>query len=82
MDDEPWILDAIQRGLLLREFKVCAFTDALAALDDFSSNSKDHCMISLILKMPGMKEYEVVKQIKVIDPKAAAKLMSSSPWCW
>jgi DNA-binding response OmpR family regulator len=66
VDDEPWILDAIQRGLLLREFKVCAFTDALAALDDFSSNSKDHCMISLILKMPGMKGYEVVKQIKVI----------------
>jgi len=76
VDDEPWILDAIQRGLLLREFKVCAFTDALAALDDFSS------MISLILKMPGMKGYEVVKQIKVIDPKAAAILMSSSPWCW
>jgi DNA-binding response OmpR family regulator len=42
VDDEPWILDAIQRWLLLREFKVCAFTDALAALDHFSSNSKDN----------------------------------------
>jgi DNA-binding NtrC family response regulator len=45
VDCEPGILDAIQLGLFPREFKVLAFTDALSALDHFSSNSKDHRMI-------------------------------------
>jgi DNA-binding NtrC family response regulator len=50
-------------------FKLCVFTEGLAALKHFSLNSKSHAMIISDIKMPNISDNEFVKQVKKINPK-------------
>ena len=79
VDDEYDIAKIIKRSLeTVCGFKVCTFTDPVAALEHFSSDSKDHhhAVISDI-RMPGMNGYEFIKQVKKINPKVKVILISS-----
>jgi two-component SAPR family response regulator len=59
--------------------RVCAFTNANAALDHFNLYNNDHHddMVISDIRMPGMNGYEFVKQAKNINPKVKVVLMSS-----
>jgi CheY-like chemotaxis protein len=59
----------MQRMLLIHGFKLCVFTDGLAALKHFSLNSKSHPMIICDISMPDMTGNEFVKQVRKINPK-------------
>ena len=81
VDDEYDIISLIGRSLQKDGQKVCAFTDAIAALEHFNSNSKhDHHHHSIVIsdiRMPSMNGYEFVRQIKKIDPQVRIILMSA-----
>ena len=69
VDSELDLLNLMQRMLLIHGFKLCVFTDGLAALKHFSLNSKAHAMIISDIKMPDISDNEFVKQVKKINPK-------------
>jgi DNA-binding NtrC family response regulator len=69
VDSELDLLNMIQRMFLFHGFKLCVFTEGLAALKHFSLNSKAHAMIISDIKMPDISDNEFVKQVKKINPK-------------
>jgi two-component system catabolic regulation response regulator CreB/two-component system response regulator ChvI len=81
VDDEYDIINLIGRSLQKDERKrVCAYTDAIAAIEHFKSNSKHdhhHNIVISDIRMPSMNGYELVKQIKKIDPQVKVILMSA-----
>ena len=81
VDDEYDIINLIGRSLQKDGRKrVCAFTDAIAALEHFNSNSKydhHHNIVISDIRMPSMNGYELIKQIKKIDPQVKVILMSA-----
>ncbi|HYZ50550.1 MAG TPA: response regulator [Nitrososphaeraceae archaeon] len=85
VDDEYDIVKLISRSLQRYDVvKVCAFTDAIEALQHFSSNSNSssndyhhHSLVISDIRMPSMNGYEFVKQIKKIDSQAKIILMSA-----
>ena len=77
VDDEPDIVNLIKQSLDMRGFKVCTFTNALAALEHFKSNSRYYDIVISDIRMPGMNGYEFIKHVKNINPKVKAVLMSA-----
>jgi CheY-like chemotaxis protein len=81
VDDEYDIINLISRSLQKDgQKRVCAFTDPIAALEHFNSNSNHghhHNIVISDIRMPSMNGYEFVKQIKKIDPQVKVILMSA-----
>jgi CheY-like chemotaxis protein len=82
VDDEYDIVNLISRSLQKDGRKrVCAFTDAIEALEHFNSNCKHdhhhHTIVISDIRMPTMNGYEFVRQIKRIDPQVKVILMSA-----
>jgi DNA-binding NtrC family response regulator len=78
VDDESDIVNLIKRRLEeLNVFRVCAFTNAIAALEHFNSTCKDHSIIISDIRMPGMNGYEFINQVKKTYPQVKVILMSS-----
>ena len=77
VDDELDIVNLIKQSLDMRGFKVCTFTNALAALEHFKSNSRYYDIVISDIRMPGMNGYEFIKHVKNINPKVKIVLMSA-----
>ena len=77
VDDDPDISTLIKQSLARNGFKVSAFTDPMAALEDFKINCKTCRIILSDIRMPSMNGYELVKQAKQIDKDAKVVLMSA-----
>ena len=86
VDDEHDIINLISRFLQKnRQKRVCAFTDAIEALEHFSNSdpSKDgsgghhHSTVISDIRMPSMNGYEFVNQIKKINLQVKIILMSA-----
>ncbi len=77
VDDELDILNLIKQSLDMNGFKVCTFTDALAALEHFKSNSRYYDIVISDIRMPGMNGYEFIKHVKNTNSKVKAVLMSA-----
>jgi DNA-binding NtrC family response regulator len=77
VDDELDIVNLIKHTLEGNEVKVCTFTDALAALEHFKSNSRYYILVLSDIRMPAINGYEFVKQVKKINPKVKVILMSA-----
>jgi DNA-binding NtrC family response regulator len=77
VDDELDLVNLIKLSLDMNGFKVCTFTDALAALQHFKSNSRYYDIVISDIRMPGMNGYEFIKHVKNINPKVKAVLMSA-----
>jgi DNA-binding NtrC family response regulator len=77
VDDELDIVNLMKQSLDMSGFKVCTFTNALAALEDFKSNSRYYDIVISDIRMPGMNGYEFIKHVKNINPKVKAVLMSA-----
>jgi len=78
LDDEYDIVTLIKRSLERDGQRICAFTDAFAALDHFNSDPTDnHIIVISDIRMPGMNGYEFVKQVKKINPQVKIILMSA-----
>jgi DNA-binding response OmpR family regulator len=73
VDSELDLLNMMQRMFLFHGFKLCVFTDGLAALKHFSLNSKVHPIVIFDVRI-GMSDtagdqFVFVKQVKKINPK-------------
>ncbi len=77
IDDEEDIVSLIKKSLDRDPFKVCTFTDALAALEHFNSHQDHHSIVICDIRMPRMNGYEFVKQLKKINPQVRIILMSA-----
>ena len=71
VDSELDLLNMIQRMFLFHGFKLCVFTDGLAALEHLSLNSKAHPIVicDVRIRMSDTTGDEFVKQVKKINPK-------------
>ena len=69
VDSELDLLNMMQRMFLMHGFKLCVFTDGLAALKHFSLNFKAHRIVISDIRMPDMTGNEFVKQVRKINPK-------------
>jgi DNA-binding response OmpR family regulator len=76
-DDELDLLNVMQRWLLMHGFKLCLFTDGLAALKHLSSNSKDHHIVICNIRLPDMSGNEFAKQVKEINSQVKVILTGS-----
>ena len=77
VDDDPDIARLAEQALSRREFKVSSFTDALMALDYFKANHKNCSLVLSDIRMPGINGYELVTQVKKINPKVKVVLISA-----
>jgi len=69
VDSELDLLNMMQRMFLMHGFKLCVFTDGLAALKHFSLNFNAHRIVISDIRMPDMTGNEFVKQVRKINPK-------------
>lgn len=67
VDDTPDILNAIKRGLELRNFVLDAFSNPLEALAAFESGKYDLGLFDV--QMPQMNGFELCKELIKRDPK-------------
>ena len=63
VDDEPDVVEVIERALESEQFEVIPAYDGLSALDLAESEGPD--LILLDIMMPMMSGYEVIEQLKV-----------------
>jgi DNA-binding response OmpR family regulator len=80
VDDEIDILFVIRRHLQEYGFKTCCFTKASHALEHFklSSSKNTHKLVISDLQMPDINGFEFIREVKKIDYKLKAFLMSSN----
>ena len=76
IDNEQDIVNLIKQSLV-DGFHVCIFTDVFAALEHFKSNSRAYLIVISDIRMPGIKCYEFVKQVKKIKPQVKIMLMNA-----
>ena len=59
------------------EASVYAFNDPVAALKHFTENESNYALLISDLRMPGLNGLELLKKIKVSNPKVRTILMSA-----
>jgi DNA-binding response OmpR family regulator len=65
VDDEPDILNSLERGLEYRGYNVDAYTDPQKALENYKVGEYDLCMLDI--KMPKMNGFQLYVEIKKKD---------------
>ena len=61
----------------LLEASVYAFNDPVAALKHFTENESNYALLISDLRMPGLNGLELLKKVKVSNPKVRTILMSA-----
>jgi DNA-binding NtrC family response regulator len=59
------------------EASVYAFNDPVAALKHFTENESNYALLISDLRMPGLNGLELLKKVKVCNPKVRTILMSA-----
>jgi DNA-binding NtrC family response regulator len=77
VDDKYDIASLIKISLEKAGFFISAFTDPIAALEEFRSYPADFDLLISDIRMPGMNGYELVQQVKKIKPDVKILLMSA-----
>jgi CheY-like chemotaxis protein len=77
VDDEADVVDGLKKGLIGNGFEVEAYTDPQKALSAFRPDTFD--LVILEVRMPGMTGVRLLRELKKIDGKLKAVLMSSFP---
>lgn len=77
IDDERDLLFVYKKALELQGLKVVTFDDSIKALDELKERYKKYCMILVDIRMPKVNGYQVVNEIRDIDPFIKTILMSA-----
>jgi DNA-binding NtrC family response regulator len=56
---------------------VYAFNDPITALQHFTGNKEDYALVISDLRMPGLNGLELLKKVKLSNPKVRTILMSA-----
>jgi len=77
IDDETDLLYVYKKALELQGLQVITFDDSLLALDELKSRHKRYCLVIVDVRMPQVNGYQLVNEIKNIDPSIKIVLMSA-----
>ena len=76
VDDDMEISNLVKMALEKQGYDVFGFTDPLLALEHFKNNNTCDLVIS-DLRMPGINGFQLLKNIKLRNPKTKALLMTA-----
>ena len=68
IDDEIDLLAVYKKALEMSGLVVASFSDPIKALDEFKINHSKYSLVMTDIRMPSMNGYELINQIKKIDP--------------
>ena len=77
IDDEKDLLYVYKKALELQGLKVVTFVDSSLALDELKQYPKKYRMILVDIRMPKVNGYQLVNEIKGIDPLIKTVLISA-----
>ena len=77
VDDELDIVNLFTDALKSRNFVVFGFTNPLKALKDYRKNYDHYGIVISDIRMPEMNGFDLLKNIKKIDPDVSFILMSA-----
>lgn len=78
VDDEPDIVNLFTDLLNREDYNVIGFTNPLKALEHYKTNFPQYGLIISDIVMPGMSGFDLLKDIKKIDPAISFFLMSAN----
>ena len=76
LDDDFDINNMLKMSLQKHGYNVFGFTDPLLALEHFKINHSTYSLVLSDLRMPVMNGFEFVRQVKKMNPKIKALLMT------
>ncbi len=77
IDDEKDLLFVYKKALELHGHKVVTFDDSSVALYELKERYKKYSMVLVDIRMPKVNGYQLINEIKCIDPLVKAILMSA-----
>ena len=77
IDDEKDLLFVYKKALELQRLKVVTFDDSSVALNELKVRYKKYSMVLVDIRMPKVNGYQLINEIKCIDPSIKTILMSA-----
>jgi DNA-binding NtrC family response regulator len=77
VDDERDLLFVYKKALESKYFKVNAFDDSYEALNELRVQHEKYCLVISDVRMPKVDGFQLVNEIKMIDPTLRVILMSA-----
>lgn len=77
IDDEKDLLYVYKKALELQGLKVVTFVDSSVALDELKEHPKKYRLLLVDIRMPKVNGYQLVNEIKCIDPLIKTVLISA-----
>lgn len=77
IDDEKDLLFVYKKALELQGLKVVTFDDSAIALNELKEHYKKYCIVLVDIRMPRINGYQLINEIKCIDPLIKTILMSA-----
>jgi DNA-binding NtrC family response regulator len=77
VDDEPDVLESIQRSLRRWDLESDGFTDAAIALEVFRRQPDRYVLLLTDLKMDRMSGFELIQQVLAIKPNIKVIVLSA-----
>jgi len=77
IDDEKDLLYVYKKALELQGLKVVTFVDSSVALNELKVHHKKYCMVLVDIRMPKVNGYQLVNEIKCIDPLMKTVLITA-----
>lgn len=77
IEDEKDLLFVYRKGLEETGMKISTFDDPRLAIDEFTRNSNDYCLVITDLRMPISNGYDIINKFKVIKPDIKIILISA-----
>ena len=78
VDDELDIVNLFTELLKSKNYDVFSFTNPLKALEDYKKNYDQYGVVISDIRMPEMNGFDLVKNIKKVDPNISIILMSAN----
>ena len=77
VDDDLEISNLVKMALEKQGYDVFGFTDPLLALEHYENNNYTCDLVISDLRMPGINGFQLLKNIKLRNPKTKALLMTA-----
>jgi DNA-binding NtrC family response regulator len=77
VDDDPDIVQVLQKGLQRNNFSVNAFTNPEEALQSFKSDANSYCLVVSDIRMPALSGIQLARKVKEINPNVKVVLMTA-----